>query len=64
MDKREERKSLEKTHMVCKGKSVGTDRRTMRIRCWKKKKRREERSTNGWASSAFAIVKILEMVFV
>lgn len=51
--------------MVCKGKSVGTDRRTMRIRCWKKKKkRREERSTNGWASSAFAIVKILEMVFV
>lgn len=29
-----------------------------------KKKRREERSTNGWANSAFTIVKILEMVFV
>lgn len=26
--------------MVCKGKSVGTDRRTMRIRCWKKKKKK------------------------
>lgn len=47
MDKREERKSLEKTHMVCKGKSVGTDRRTMRIRCWKKKKEGKREAQMG-----------------
>lgn len=61
MEKRGQRTSLGKKHTECEEKSVGTNRRKMRIRCCKKEMEREKHK--WWRNYTFTIVKILERVF-